>query len=174
MAAHNSNPDPAPIKLTVFTKADGGILTKRIRLGDDGKAASDSRECKMARGSARRVQVGGVEQLAELICSLRSDQAIALGVLRPDLSDEVAITTKDKLNGNQVDLIARTASDIIYKKDTASFVLLDFDLKGMPSEVEKTNRGVRRVLECAHFGLTEACPRRSRHAHIDQRWPQVH
>ena len=127
--------------MTVFTK-DGGPLTKTIRLGDDGKPISDSTKCKMAKGSASRVLVDGVEGLAALIAGLASNQAIALGALRPDLGDRVGVTTKDKLNGERVILIARTANDIIYRKDKACFGLFDLDQKGMPPEVRERIKDV--------------------------------
>ena len=129
------------IELTVFTK-DGGPLTKTIRLGDDGKPISDSTKCKMAKGSARREFVDRVEGLAALIAGLASNQAIALGALRPDLGDRVGVTTKDKLNGEHVDLIARTANDIIYQKNKACFGLFDLDQKGMPPEVRERIKAV--------------------------------
>jgi hypothetical protein len=124
------------IELTVFTK-EGGPLTKIIRLGEHGRVVKDSSECRMARGRAQRARVGGVDELAKLISSLRKEQAIALGAMRSDLPESVAITTKGRLNGEQVNLIARTGNDIVHRKDAPAFVLLDFDTKGMPPEVEQ-------------------------------------
>jgi hypothetical protein len=122
------------IELTIFTK-EGGPLTKLIKLDEAGKVVSDSSECRMARGRARRARVGGVDDLAKLISSLRKEQAIALGTIRLDQPDDVAITTKGELNGEHVGLIARTGSDIIYRKDVPTFVLFDLDTKGMPEDV---------------------------------------
>jgi hypothetical protein len=85
-------------EITVFTKAKGP-LTKRITLADDGTVLSDGSECRMARGRAVRVEVADVTQLAALITSLRSNQALALGALRDGLSDKVTVVTKDQLNG---------------------------------------------------------------------------
>jgi hypothetical protein len=136
-----NGPSSDLIELTILTK-DGGPLTKTIRLGVDGKPVSDSTQCKMAKGSARREFIDGVEGLAALIAGLASNQALALGVLRPDLGDSVGITTKGKLNGEHADLIARTGKDIIYRKDKACFGLFDLDQKGMPPEVKDRIKAV--------------------------------
>jgi hypothetical protein len=88
----------------------------------------------MARGDARRALIAGVAQLATTISQLDSTQAIALGALRADLPDEVKVISKDKLNG-AAGVIARTADHIQYQTDRPAFVLLDYDSKGMPSDV---------------------------------------
>jgi hypothetical protein len=74
----------APVEITVFVKS-GGPLTKRIRLAADGSLASDGSACVMSRGSARRVQIADVGELATLIDRLQSNEALALGALRSDL-----------------------------------------------------------------------------------------
>jgi hypothetical protein len=121
-------------EITVFTKAKGP-LTKRITLADDGTVLSDGSECRMARGRAVRVEVADVTQLAALITSLRSNQALALGALRDGLSDKVTVVTKDQLNGPSPDLIARTSDALRYRERTPAYALLDYDTKGMPPEV---------------------------------------
>ena len=122
-------------RLTVFTKS-GGPLTKRISLNGDGSIKSDGSACVMVRGVARRIQIDSVGALAELIGELRSDQAIALGALRADLPERVEVTTKDKLNGGDPTLIARTEDFLRFEAGQPGFVLLDFDTKGMPPEVQ--------------------------------------
>ena len=87
-----------PIKLVVFNKT-GGPLTKRITLTADGKITSDGSACTMSRGRAKRVRIGGLDELAALIEGLTSEQAIALGALRDELPDEVRIVTKAALAG---------------------------------------------------------------------------
>ena len=119
-------------EIVVFTKTKGP-LTKRISLNEDGTLNSDGSACTMARGTARRVKLAGVAELAALIGQLHSSQAIALGALRADLPDEVTIVAKDKLNGT--DAIARTAANIQYRPGQPAFALLDFDQKGMPAAV---------------------------------------
>jgi hypothetical protein len=119
------------IELTVFTKLKGP-LTKSIQLAKDGTIVRDGSACSMARGRARRVELNHIGELAELIADLRSDQALALGALRPGLPDEVRIVTKYELNGEtRPDIIARTGSDILYRKGIRALALLDFDTKGI-------------------------------------------
>ena len=126
------------IEVTTLTSATGP-LTKRISLSPDGKLISDGSACVMSRGRAQRVRLGGVNEFSALIGGLRSDQAIALGALRPDLPDHVEIATARRLaemNGSvPPGTVARTADHISYQPQTAGFVLLDFDTKGMPPAI---------------------------------------
>ena len=73
--------------------------------------------------------------LGALIEDLTPSQALALGGLRADLPDKVAITTKKMLLNGTVrpDLIARIAANIVYRGP--AFALIDFDTKGMPATV---------------------------------------
>jgi hypothetical protein len=129
----NGAQSPAQVELVVFTK-EGGPLTKRISLNADGTVNSDGGACTMARGQAQRVQVAGVEGLAKLIENLRSEQAIALGALRADLPDDVAVVTEAQLNG-QPATIARTADNIVYVAGRPAYALHDHDTKGMPEAI---------------------------------------
>ena len=123
------------MEVTVFDKL-GGPLSKKISLNADGSVNSDGSVCKMARGSARRAKVADVHALAALIVQLKPYQAIALGVIRDDLPDQVKVVTKGKLNGiTQPNVIARTKDDIVYRPSKPAYALIDFDTKGMPSEV---------------------------------------
>jgi hypothetical protein len=124
------------VELTLFSKADGP-LTKHISLSADGKIISDGSACCMVRGKARRARIGGLQALASLIDEMKSNQALALGALRPELPDEVEIATKNQvINGvPQPGTIARTNANITYRKNTPALVLLDFDAKGMAPEV---------------------------------------
>jgi uncharacterized protein DUF5906 len=125
---HNS------IEIVVFTK-NRGPLTKRISLVD-GKVDSDSSACGMAHGSARRVRLAGLEDLKALIENFASNEALALGALREDLGDEVAIATIDELaNAPRNGAIARTAANIRYVEDRPALGLFDYDTKGMPDEI---------------------------------------
>jgi hypothetical protein len=110
-----NGPSPPPprtleIELTRLTK-DGGPLTKLISLGPDGTVVSDGSACVMTRGTAERVKIADIDELATLIGSLHPSQAIALGTLRDGLPDEVRIVTKKKLNG-QANTIARTRDEL--------------------------------------------------------------
>jgi hypothetical protein len=121
-------------ELVKFTKT-GGPLTKRISLASDGTLVSDGSACVMTNGTAERVKIVGIDELAALIGSLHPSQAIALGALRTDLPDRVEVTTKKGLvNGvARPDIIARTGANIVYHGP--AFALLDFDTKGMPAGV---------------------------------------
>jgi hypothetical protein len=121
------------VELTGFTKANG-TLTKRISLAADGTVKSDGSACVMSRGTAQRVRVADVGELAGVIENIRPDQAIALGALRTGLPHKVQVVTKQKLNG-QPDVIARTGADIVFRKEKPALALIDFDAKGMPPEV---------------------------------------
>ncbi len=129
-----------PFEIVGLTSASG-VLTKQISLGDDGRLISDGSACVMAQGGARRIRLGGISAFADLIGSLKSCEAIALGSLRHDLPDEVQITTARKLaamNGTAPNhIIARTAGHIGYLPKQPAMVLLDYDTKGMPDAVAK-------------------------------------
>jgi hypothetical protein len=118
-----------------FTKT-GGPLTKRIALDESGRLKSDGSACIMSHGEAWRTPVSSVGQLAALIGNLNPDQAIALGSLRPGLPDKVGIATKHALNGAaQVNIVARSAENIMFRSGQHGFVLIDFDTKGMPADI---------------------------------------
>ena len=121
------------IEITVLTK-QGGPLTKRISLAQDGTVKADGSACIMTQGDAHRLHIAGVAELATTISQLDSTQAIALGALRAGLPDQVKVVTKSKLNG-AVNVIARTSDHIKYQNGRPAFVLLDFDTKGMPPDV---------------------------------------
>ena len=136
--AMTANPTHQPIEITVFQKT-GGPLTKRISLDRDGKVISDGSACVMLHGRAERVIVSNLTEAARLIAGQRSNQAITLGMLRPDLPDKVEVTTKDKLNGSaQLGIIARTGDYIVYRRDQLALALIDIDTKGMPAAVKAT------------------------------------
>ena len=124
---------PPLFEITGLRKADGP-LTKRIGLSADGALVSDGSACVMPRGVACRVTCDTLEEFADGVAGLRSDQAIALGALRDDLPGEVAITAKARLNGVAgFAVVARTAENIIYRPGQPALALLDLDFKGMPA-----------------------------------------
>ncbi len=126
------------IEITRLTKT-GGPLTKRIALAEDGKVISDGSACVMSCGTAHRVRLPTPQAFAALIGGLEPHEAIALGALRPELPDEVQITTKrrlEEMNGAAAPgTAARTGGHIAYRPQQPAFVLLDFDTKGMPAAV---------------------------------------
>src|SRR6516165_1555086 len=121
------------LELTGFAKANGP-LTKRISLAADGTVKSDGSACIMTRGTARRLRIRDIGELAAVIEKIRPHEAIALGALRAGLPEKVQIVTKvtkQKLN-DQADTIARTAADVMFRKERPAAALIDFDGKGMP------------------------------------------
>ena len=123
---------PFHAEITLLIKS-GGPLTKTISLAADGGVNSDGSACVMSRGTAKRVKLTDLSQLADLIDGMSSNEAIALGTLRPDLPDQVRIVAKANLNGAD-NVIARTADNLLYLPGQA-LALLDFDSKGMPPAV---------------------------------------
>jgi hypothetical protein len=115
--------------------ANDGPLTKRIGLDEDGKLVSDASGCLMVRGIAHRAPISCIGQLGAVIAAMRSNEALALGMLRHGLQRDVRIATKRSLNGSTTpNVIARTAQNITYRSEHG-FVLLDHDCKGMPPSV---------------------------------------
>jgi hypothetical protein len=53
----------------------------------------------MAQGTAQRLHIADIGELAAIIEKIRPEQAIALGALRAGLPDRVQIVTKQKLSG---------------------------------------------------------------------------
>ena len=126
------------IEITGFAKSNG-ILSKRISLNDDGSVRSDGTACLMINGLARRVHLTGMDELSQLVDSLSSNEAIALGALRADLPEQVEIVTKKQLSGlngaAHPGLIARSSGNIVYRPAKAAVVLFDYDEKGMPPQM---------------------------------------
>lgn len=129
-------------QITAFAK-EGGALTKRIVLGPDGTLKSDGSECVMRAGDAKRVVCANLCEFAVGISECTSHEAIALGTLRPDLLDDLRITTKAKLNGSTANnVIARTGEFIVYRPGQPALALLDVDTKAMPAEVHDRIKAV--------------------------------
>ena len=80
-----------------------------------------------------------MQELAELIETLTSFEAIALGALRADLPDDVKVVTKEKiaeLNGiARPDIIARTGANIVYAAGDRRSCCWTTISKGMPPRV---------------------------------------
>src|SRR5215213_5231391 len=124
------------LEITVITKLGAEpLMSKRIFLDETGKVRSDGSNCLMVRGTATRATAATAGDLAKLITSCRSDQAITLGSLKAGLPDSVAITTERKLK-KIPDAIARTRDFIDYVPGSPGWALIDFDLKGIPPNVE--------------------------------------
>jgi hypothetical protein len=105
---------PLPTFEIVLYRKNGGPLTKTIKLNGAG-VVSDGSACFMARGTAQRIFVD-INQFADLIGVMESDQAISLGMLRPDCPDTVSVVTQRRLNGAaSPDVITRTQKFIRYR-----------------------------------------------------------
>ena len=135
-----STPEPVrgaattTFEITRFTKADGGLMTKVLTLDGDGTVTSDGSSCRLREGTAERVNIANVAELAALIKGLRSDQAIALGRLRGDLPAVIPMMTKANLVPGG---ISRTSDFIEFAKGQPAFCPIDVDTKGMPDEMRE-------------------------------------
>jgi hypothetical protein len=142
-------PDPKPItvehvtgyhkthvpQITLITKRDApALMSKRISLDGDGKLKSDGSECRMITGMAAREFAGTASVLGRIIADCRSDQAIALGTLKAELAESVAVTIPNRLDKHP-GAITRSRSYIDYWPGVPAWCLIDFDTKGMPREV---------------------------------------
>jgi hypothetical protein len=139
--AKQEQPQSPVTEITLFTKR-GGPLTKRIALDANGKLQNDSSACLMTQGTAQRVTIASDRALAELIGGLRSDQATALGRLRPGLPNKVEVVTKRALlGGAPANTITRTGNNIIYQQGAHGWALFDYDTKGMPASIAERVAG---------------------------------
>jgi hypothetical protein len=128
------------IELTRIAKT-GGPLTKKISLSPDGGLVADGSACLMSRGHAQRVGFDSLNEFADMLASLESHEAVALGNLREDLPASVQVLTQDRLtrlNGAAAPgTIARTAEHITYASGRTALALVDIDTKGMPETVRQ-------------------------------------
>ena len=129
----------------------------------------DGSACVMAHGTAERVRVAGVDALGALIEDLTPSQALALGALRADLPDKVAVTTKKMLvNGAaRPDIIARTGANIVYHGP--AFALLDYRQQGDAGHRRGRAAAARRLLAGAADGAAGTGGRGAADAELDQR-----
>jgi hypothetical protein len=127
--SHNT-PDP---QVTLINKRDTpALMSKKIFLDSDGKLKSDGSGCRMITGTAARAFAGTASDLSRIIQSCGSDQAIALGSLKENLSPPVDVTTKGRLDQNR-GTITRSRGFIDYRPGIPAWALIDFDTKGMPT-----------------------------------------
>lgn len=131
-----SGKGPVP-QITLITKSDvPPLLSKRISLDADGRLNSDGSGCLMSAGSAVRVFAETAGALAQIIAECRHDQAIALGALKEDLPDSVAVTIPSRL-AKHPGAITRSRSYINYRAGVPAWCLIDFDSKGMPDVIQR-------------------------------------
>ncbi len=73
-------------------------------------------------------------------------------MLRPDLPDNVKVTTQDKLNGSaQLGIIARTGDYIVYRPNQLALVLIDIDDEGYACRSEGRDQRDRRLPTCTRI-----------------------
>jgi hypothetical protein len=122
-------------EITLIKKSGpNAVMSKRIFLDEHGKVCSDGSQCLMAQGTATRGTAETAADLATLIMACGSDQAIALGALRSDISSPANITIPAKLKDN-AGAITRSRDFINYCPGAPAWALIDFDTKGMPANV---------------------------------------
>lgn len=126
---HNS--ETLAIGCTLFQR-DSGPLSKSFEL-QDGRLVSGP--ISRAVSSAEPVTLRNMGQLADLINGLTPNFAICTGSIRRRFSGRVNVLTKCRMRGRS-GTIARSA-DFLHFPTQTGLLLLDFDLKGMPSSVAK-------------------------------------
>ena len=136
-AANKENDNTIEVpQITLISKCDEpDLMSKRISLDPDGKLKSDGSDCRMIVGTAARAFAGTASDLALIVQNCSSNQAIALGALREDLSSPVNVTMKSRLDQNP-GAIARTRDFIDYRPECSAWALIDFDSKGMPDDIK--------------------------------------
>lgn len=133
-AAKSKGDDSDDTEITIFHKT-GGILSKRISLTKSGVIDADGSECWMSKGEASRKKLNGPASLADLIDNMPSEQALALGRLKPGLPDVVEIARKQDLDASAPGTIARTGDYLYFEPGKPAYMLFDHDRKGMPGAV---------------------------------------
>jgi hypothetical protein len=122
-------------QITLITKRDTpALMSKRISLDGEGKLKSDGSECRMITGTAARAFAATASALAQIIANCRSNQAIALGALKAEFLESVAVTIPSRLDKHP-GAITRSRSCIDYRPGVSAWCLIDFDSKQMPREV---------------------------------------
>ena len=126
--------DPTTPELTLFTNTHG-TLTKQFTL-DTGGNLVKTEGGQMVAGTAMRIAIGDVQALAELVGTISSDQALALGSMRVDSPAQVSVVTKQALNGRTAPgTISRSREYLAFNEGRRGFCLGDFDRKGITAEV---------------------------------------
>lgn len=124
----NANPQ---LSLSVLTKPNG-ILTKKLYL-ENGRVKSDSSECRMSSGIAKRTTVT-LDRLPELFSSLSDNQCIATGWVNSP-HDQVELLSRDKFNAKSYSYPSQELPHGVYATRTLdsftqqgqSLVMFDFD-----------------------------------------------
>jgi hypothetical protein len=147
------------VELTLFT-SEAGPLSKRIHLAADGTLVNDS-SAQLVRGTAERYVLSGLDGLATLLKRCTSNNALALGVMKADVKNKVNVVPTGALEANP-GAIARARKYFEFRKGQPAYVLIDFDMKGMPAAV------AARIKELGGFweALGTVCPALHSAAHL--------
>src|SRR5580704_7940557 len=133
--AYKNNAAKVGPQITVISKRETpALMSKRISLDGEGKLKSDGSECRMTTGTAARAFAGTASDLAQIIASCGSDQAIALGTLGHELPEAVDVTVPSRLDRHP-GAITRSRKFIDYRPGSPAWALIDFDSKGMPDGI---------------------------------------
>lgn len=124
-------------ELTAIAKV-GGYLSKALYLDGDGQLCSDSSECVMTCGWAKRMSVESVTALAADINDMQPCHAWTLGALVEGTPELCEVTTRWRLNGSErpSNVIVRAREFFEFRPGKPGLALLDHDGKGMPAEVK--------------------------------------
>jgi hypothetical protein len=124
-------------ELTAIAKVDG-FLSKALYLDGEGRLCSDSSECVMQAGLAKRIFPNSMAALADDINQMQPEHAWTLGSLAEGVPDLCEVTTCRRLNGSErpPNLIVRTRDFFSFRAGAPALALLDHDGKGMPAEVK--------------------------------------
>ena len=138
--------DAPTAQVTIFSKtpfpgeADSALLSKRISLSAEGKPVSDGSACRMQAGTAVVARAADAGSLAWLIEGMLPCNALALGSIVGGNGATMNVVTAAALaklpaaqRGNTT--IARTREFITFRAGAPAWMLLDYDLKGMPAHV---------------------------------------
>jgi hypothetical protein len=112
---------PAPLALTIITSAQPDRLTKVLSLAPDGTLQKQA-AANMHEGTARRVQVHGLHELAQTLDALTPDQAVCWGVCAQDEARIVPVHRVSPSGG----AIARTREHFAYPAGPG-IMMLDHD-----------------------------------------------
>ena len=121
------------VTFTIARKAGGGLLSKKISLGLNGKPVSDGSPCRMWAGTARLVTVAGPTEVAETINCMDSSEAMILGTYRSE-AEKIRLA-KDEDADPAKGVYGRTTETFYYPEGQTGLILLDHDKKAMPASV---------------------------------------
>ncbi|MEW5882089.1 MAG: hypothetical protein AB1761_16795 [Pseudomonadota bacterium] len=121
---------------------DAGDLTKCYRLDDAGELTSTTR-AYLSRGRAERLEVDGLDVVANVIEALDPNQALTFGVTR---ETQATIVTKDALHLH-LGAIARSREFFAWRRGPA-LLMLDYDAAHVAARVE-TGTQLRELIYAA-------------------------